>query len=142
MVSDATMAWKFPTPAGPLHVLPIAADKSGMNPTLVFMKSTLPAVLAAAIGLAACASELAVERQVLVHSNSSAVDPAALAALAGRSAGVPARYVAAAGAQWHALALSCRPSDCDAAIQRLAADRAHFESVQGDERKRGLGPAK
>lgn len=55
---------------------------------------------------------------------------------ASESAGVPVRYVAGSGAQWHALILQCAAPDCAAALQRLASDSAHFSAVQRDERRR------
>ena len=94
-------------------------------------------VLAASV--LACAHESLVELRVLVKTTQPA-EPEAVAAQAARSAGVPARYVSAASPQWHALALSCRPADCDAALQRLGADRARFEVVQADERKQRSSP--
>ena len=62
--------------------------------------------------------------------------PASIERQAGASAGVPVRYLAASGAQWHALLLLCVPADCDAALQRLTADRAGFLAVQRDELRR------
>lgn len=62
--------------------------------------------------------------------------PASIELRAGASAGVPVRYLAASGSQWHALLLLCPPSDCDAALQRLTADRSGFLVVQRDELRR------
>lgn len=62
--------------------------------------------------------------------------PAAIERRASASAGVPVSYVAASGAQWHALLVQCAAPDCDAALQRLAADTARFSAVQRDERRR------
>ena len=64
------------------------------------------------------------------------IPPAAIEQRASASAGVPAKYVAASGAQWHALILQCAAPDCDAALQRLSADTARFSAVQRDERRR------
>jgi hypothetical protein len=61
--------------------------------------------------------------------------PAAIEQRVSASAGAPARYVAASGAQWHVLILQCAAPDCDAALQRLAADAARFPAVQRDERR-------
>ncbi|MBP6224201.1 MAG: hypothetical protein KA439_03990 [Rhizobacter sp.] len=62
--------------------------------------------------------------------------PASVERRATASAGVPVRYVAASGARWHALMLICSPTECDAALQRLTADRAGFLVVQRDELRR------
>ena len=62
--------------------------------------------------------------------------PAVIEQRASASAGVPAKYVAASGARWHALILLCAAPDCDAALQRLAADTSRFSAVQRDERRR------
>ena len=61
--------------------------------------------------------------------------PAAIEQRASASAGVPAKYVSASGAQWHALILQCVAPDCAAALQRLAADTTRFSAVQRDERR-------
>ena len=102
------------------------------------------AVACAAVG-AACQSEpMAVSGlRVLVRLASEPLtgvaadeQPAAIEQRASASAGVPVRYVAASGAQWHALILQCAAPGCDAALQRLAADTTRFPAVQRDERRR------
>ncbi len=62
--------------------------------------------------------------------------PAAIETRASAAAGVPVRYLAASGSQWHALQLQCQPSECAQAAQRLAADRIRFPVVQPDETRR------
>ena len=81
------------------------------------------------------------EMRVLVKVAGASADPAAIAAQASRSSGVPARYVAASGEGWHALSIACGSErDCEAALQRLAADTAHFDSAQKDGRKKIVSP--
>jgi hypothetical protein len=92
--------------------------------------------------LAACAAEpTAVPLRVLVKLVHSSSDPAAIAGMVSRAAGVPARYVAASSPQWHALTLACDgPRECETALGRLRAERAAFEAVERDERKRIVTP--
>ena len=52
------------------------------------------------------------------------------------SAGVPVRYLAASGSQWHAVLLQCEPDACEAALARLTADTTRFSAVQRDELRR------
>jgi hypothetical protein len=108
------------------------------------MPSRLPATVLtsiATLALAACASAPAQEMRVLVKLAQPSDDVRAIAEQAGRSSGKPARYLAAAGGSWHAIALGCASSaDCDAALARLQSDAAHFEAVQRDERKRPTSP--
>ena len=82
--------------------------------------------------------------RVLVRLSAAqrAAEPGAatIAAWAQTSAARPVRHAAAAGDGWHALELNCAPADCDAALARLAADTAHFESVQREQRRRALAP--
>lgn len=114
------------------------------------MQRVLSVLMASAVCLVACAAEPpnppadpAVGLRVLVRlapdaATGAAPDerPASIERRAGASAGVPVRYLAASGAQWHALLLLCVPADCDAALQRLTADRAGFLAVQRDELRR------
>lgn len=92
--------------------------------------------------LAACAAEPpATPMRVLVKLAQPATDAEAIAALAARSAGVAARYIAASSAQWHSIALDCAGArECEAALARLRADRATFDAVERDERKRIVTP--
>jgi hypothetical protein len=99
--------------------------------------------LATLAGLAACAAPAdtagpaAGEVRVLVKLARPSDDAAAIVRQASAAAGTPVRYLAATSLQWHALGLRCgSAADCDAALQRLRADAAHFEAVQRDERKR------
>jgi hypothetical protein len=55
---------------------------------------------------------------------------------ASASAGVPVRYLAASGSQWHAVLLQCDPDACEAALARLSADTTRFSAVQRDELRR------
>lgn len=113
------------------------------------MNRVLLALMALAICLAACAApaiapaEAVDGLRVLVQlapdaASGGAPDerPASIERRAGLGAGVPVRYLAASGAHWHALMLLCSPTDCDAALQRLSADRAGFLAVQRDELRR------
>jgi hypothetical protein len=92
--------------------------------------------------LAACAAEPAGgPLRVLVKLAQPGADAASIEALASRSAQVPARYLAASSPLWHALSLECStPRACDAALARLRADRAAFDAVERDERKRIVTP--
>jgi hypothetical protein len=113
-----------------------------MNPS----GSMLGALALALAALSACTTPMAeadpkAETRVLVKLVQPSSDAAAIARAVERAAGVPARYVASSSPQWHALALRCgAPGDCDAALQRLRADRASFEAVQRDERRRIVTP--
>ncbi len=66
--------------------------------------------------------------------------PADIARLASDAAGLPVAYGAAAGADWHALRLSCIPAECDAAVRRLQAAKSLFAHVERDERRRRHSP--
>ena len=114
------------------------------------MHRALSVLMASAVCLVACAAEPpqppadpAGGLRVLVRLAPDAATggvpderPLSIERRASASAGVPVRYVAASGAQWHALMLLCAPADCDAAVQRLTADRAGFLVVQRDELRR------
>jgi len=81
------------------------------------------------------------ETRVLVKLAHPGADAAAIARAVEQVARVPARYVASTSPQWHALALRCgASSDCDAALERLRAERAVFEAAQRDERRRIVTP--
>ena len=95
------------------------------------------------LALAACAnpSEPAGEVRVLVQVTQPLDDAARIVDDAARSSGKSVRYVASSGSGWHALSLGCAGADdCEAAVQRLRADRRHFIAVQRDERKRIVTP--
>jgi hypothetical protein len=95
------------------------------------------------LALTACAnpSEPAPEMRVLVQLAQPLDDAARIADQAARSSGKPVRYLAASGGGWHALALGCAGTDdCEAALQRLRADRSSFLAAQRDERKRIVTP--
>lgn len=112
-----------------------------MRPNLrhVLLVLGLPPLLAACA--AAPADARGGEMRVLVKATRADADGAAIAALASRSSGAPVRHVAASGGGWHALAIDCRSErDCDAALQRLIADTANFESAQKDGRKKIVSP--
>jgi hypothetical protein len=107
-------------------------------------------LMASVFGLAACAEERqfpsagAIDGlRVLVRLAPPATSggapnerPPSIERRAAASSGVPVHYLAASGSQWHALMLLCSPADCDAALQRLAADHANFSTVQRDELRR------
>jgi hypothetical protein len=81
------------------------------------------------------------DMRILIKLTQASDDTAAIAAKVAASAGMPARYLAATSPQWHALALACGgPQACDAALQRLGANKTDFEAVQRDERKRIVTP--
>jgi hypothetical protein len=89
----------------------------------------------------ASAAVASAELRVLVKLAAASEDTAAIAAQVGAAAGTNARYLAASSPQWHALALRCADvQQCEAAFQRLAANRTDFEVVQRDERKRIVTP--
>jgi hypothetical protein len=94
-----------------------------------------------ALGACASPSEPASEVRVLVQLAQPLDDAARIVDDAARSSGRSVRYVASSGSGWHALALGCAGADdCEAAVQRLRADRSHFLAVQRDERKRMVTP--
>jgi len=99
----------------------------------------VPAPAAAPDASAAAASA---ELRVLVKLTGAASDDAAaIAAQVSAAAGTNARYLAASSPQWHALALRCADvQTCEAAFQRLSANKAAFDTVQRDERKRIVTP--
>jgi hypothetical protein len=89
--------------------------------------------------LAACAANPAplLEWRVLVKVGPPGNEADAVVRRAAQASGVPARYVASVSPQWHGLSLSCSDeARCEAALQRLRADTAFFETVQRDERRR------
>ena len=94
--------------------------------------------------VAACASETATARshmRLIVKLAQPSEDGAAIASQVSQSAGVPARYLAATSAAWHAVALECDGAEvCEAALARLRADSRHFDAVERDERKRIVTP--
>ena len=94
--------------------------------------------------VAACANETTAPQspmRLIVKLTQPSEDGAAIARLVGRSAGVPARYLAATSAAWHVVALECDgASACEAALERLRADSRHFDAVERDERKRIVTP--
>ena len=98
------------------------------------------ASLAAVAGCAApdaTAADAPVAMRLLVKLAQPSTDAAAIAREAAAAAGVPVRYVAAAGAGWHALALQCASApQCDGALQRLRSDTSMYVAVERDERKR------
>ncbi len=97
-------------------------------------------------GLAACAMQAAdpqdqreptQQLRVLVKLQDASADPLVLVRQASSIAGVPVHYAAAVGPRWHALTLSCASSaECDAALQRMRADRQAFAEVERDSLKR------
>ncbi len=94
--------------------------------------------------VAACANETTAPKspmRLIVKLAQPSEDGAAIARQVSRSAGVPARYLAATSAAWHAVALECDGAKaCEAALERLRADSRHFEAVERDERKRIVTP--
>jgi hypothetical protein len=112
-------------------------------------KTTFATAAASMTWLAACAAPLpaaapavvSAELRVLVKLARASADTDAIAAQVTAAAGTNARYLAASSPQWHALALLCADVQaCEAAFQRLSADKAAFEVVQRDERKRIVTP--
>lgn len=94
--------------------------------------------------VAACANESTAAQsplRLIVKLAQPSEDGAAIARQVSRSAGVPARYLAATSAAWHAVALDCDSARaCEAALERLRADRRNFEAVERDDRKRIVTP--
>jgi hypothetical protein len=94
--------------------------------------------------VAACANETTAPQspmRLIVKLSQPSDDGAAIARQVSQSAGVPARYLAATSALWHAVALECDGAKaCEAALERLRADSRHFDAVERDERKRIVTP--
>ena len=94
--------------------------------------------------VAACANESTAPQspmRLIVKLAQPTEDGAAIARRVSQSAGVPARYLAATSAAWHAVALECDgAAACETALERLRADRRHFDAVERDERKRIVTP--
>ncbi|KNZ31379.1 MAG: hypothetical protein AD742_17610 [Methylibium sp. NZG] len=101
-------------------------------------------VVASASAAPSAAPAASAELRVLVKLAKPAgasADTAAIATQVAAAAGTNARYLAASSPQWHALALRCADVQaCEAAYLRLSADKAAFEVVQRDERKRIVTP--
>ena len=103
---------------------------------------TAACVLAGAL-TTACAGPAPRERdsqastmRVMVKLARASDDAAAIAAEATRVAGVPVRHAATTSATWHALALDCASAAaCDAAIARLRAAGAIYQTVEIEGRK-------
>ena len=122
------MAFHFPRAAGSVRSLlavPFAA-----------------AVAVSALSACAAPAERApgmggpVELRVLVKLVRPSQDTAAIAAEAGRQAGVPASYAAAVSAAWHSLNLRCvDAAACEAAVARLRQASTVYEAVELDGRK-------
>jgi hypothetical protein len=99
------------------------------------------ALCAAALAVSACASDPAPRTQVLVKLTRPSADAAAIERQAAATARTPVTYVSATSDRWHALALGCgSAADCDAAVARLRADHADYESVEIDQRRRSMAP--
>jgi len=115
----------------------------GRRPARAFL--AMPLAFATAAGaLSACAAPGpatepgGLEVRLMVKLVRPAQDGAVIAADASRVAGVPAHYRSMVSASWHALSLRCADaSACDRAVDRLRQDKATFESVELDGRKRG-----
>ena len=94
--------------------------------------------------LAACATQASdayAPLRIVVKLAQPSEDGVAVARMVSRSAGVPARYLAATSSAWHAVALECASvSACEAALQRLREDRTNFSAIERDERKRIVTP--
>jgi hypothetical protein len=101
------------------------------------------AFVLAANGLAACAVEPVPAApsawRIAVKLRQPSTDRQNIVDTARRIAGVDIDYVAATSPQWHALGLRCaEEAACDAALQRLRAATATYESVQRDQRRQPL----
>jgi hypothetical protein len=102
------------------------------------------AALLAAGALSACAAPATATAapglRVLVKLVQPSEDLVAVAAEAGRRAGVPVRYAASVSASWHALELQCGDAAaCDAALERLRRASEVYQSVEIDGRKHRTG---
>ena len=111
-------------------------------PTTTSGVASAAAACVLASALAACAaapreaaSAVAVPLRVMVKLVRGSEDANAIAAEASRVAGVPVSYAAATSSTWHALLLHCAGSQCDAAIARLRAAGATYQTVEIDGRK-------
>jgi hypothetical protein len=97
---------------------------------------TLSACAAPADGMSSPAPQVGAGLRVLVKLVQPSDDLAAIAAEAGRRAGVPARHAATVSANWHALELQCPDAAaCEAALQRLRQAGTVYQSVEIDGRK-------
>ena len=96
-------------------------------------------VLACALVACAAPREAAADGaaplRVMVKLAHASDDAKAIAADAARIAGVPVTYAAATSSTWHALALHCAGTGCDAAIARLRAADTLYQAVEIDGRK-------
>ena len=110
---------------------------------MVQLASAVTALLSGVL-VAACAAEPLVGSgplRLLVKLAQPSDDAAQIARFASQGAGVSARYLAATSGLWHAVVIECNsPRECNAALERLRADRTHFEAVERDERKRIVTP--
>jgi hypothetical protein len=102
--------------------------------------SVLTSLATLALGACAHASAPTTEQRVLVQLVQPEGDAARVAERVARSSGAPARYLAASGGGWHALALACADAAaCDTALERLRSDSGVL-AVQPDARKRIVTP--
>jgi hypothetical protein len=105
----------------------------------VLAGAALASALAACAALANPSAAAGVETRVMVKLVRPAEDAAAISAEASRHAGVPVTYAAATSASWHALALHCASAaQCEAAIARLRAAGAVYQTVEIEGRKARL----
>jgi len=79
--------------------------------------------------------------RILVKLKLPGTDPQAIASRASEVAGMPVGYIAAAGDEWHALAIACEDAAaCRQALARLQADAVTYDRVSPDTRRRVDNP--
>jgi len=110
-------------------------------PTTTSAVASAAAACVLASALTACAvprqaaADGAATLRVMVELTRPSEDADAIAAEAGRVAGIPVTYAAAASPIRHALFLHCARARCDAAIARLRAADTLYQAVEVDGRK-------
>ena len=88
----------------------------------------------------AVADAASAETRILVKLVEPTADGDAVARRVAAATGTRVRCIATTRRQWHALALGCADSACDAALLRLRADADPFAAAQRDDRMRPATP--
>lgn len=113
---------------------------------LRIFRLVVPIAVASAFLIAGCAAAPPADTgpgplRVQVRLAQPLADGPAIAAAAAAASGVPVRYLAAGGSDWHALALDCAgAADCQAALEQLRSASRRFSAVEIDTRKRIVAP--
>jgi len=106
------------------------------RPLLTFFAAAAAAMLIACTASPQAAPGLRVMVKLSAGAASGTPGTATVAAWAAQATGLPVTAGAAVSPVWHALNLACGAATCEAALRALAADTAHFDSVEPETRRR------